>query len=111
MDKASVELAKIQPAKVANSDAKALARYFAALGADVTPDRLNDLLVLLAVLMIEAGGGLSLAVGMALSGAVRVPSGCRRTSRPARTLRTSVRPRWSAPVHWPANATRTARPR
>jgi hypothetical protein len=32
----------------------------------IGPDRLNDLLVLLAVFMIEAGGGLSLAVGMAL---------------------------------------------
>ena len=40
---------------------------------DVTPERLNDLLVLLAVLMIEAGGGLSLAIGMALSGPVRAP--------------------------------------
>jgi len=56
---------------VANSDAKALARYVAASGFEVTPDRLNDLLVLLAVLMIEAGGGLSLVVGMALTGLAR----------------------------------------
>jgi hypothetical protein len=68
IDGASAGLALIQPAKVANSDAKALARYLTAVGLDVTPDRLNDLLVLLAVLMIEAGGGLSLAIGMALSG-------------------------------------------
>jgi hypothetical protein len=80
MDKASVELAKIQPAKVANSDARALARYLAAVGADVTPDRLNDLLVLLAVLMIEAGGGLSLAIGIALGEA---PAG--RTAAPVST--------------------------
>ena len=73
MNAASAELAKLPTAKVANSDAKALARYLAALGADVTAERLNDLLVLLAVLMIEAGGGLSLAVGMALSGPVRAP--------------------------------------
>jgi hypothetical protein len=58
-------------AKVANSDAKALARYLSAAGLDVTPDRLNDLLVLLAVVMVEVGGGLSLAVGMALSGPTR----------------------------------------
>ena len=70
MNAASVELARLPTAKVANSDAKALARYLAAIGGDVTPERLNDLLVLLAVLMIEAGGGLSLAVGMALSGPV-----------------------------------------
>jgi hypothetical protein len=71
MQKAAGALASIQPARVANSDAKALARYLAAVGLHVTPDRLSDLLVLLAVLMIEAGGGLSLALGMALSG----PSG------------------------------------
>ena len=69
MDKASGELASIQPARVANSDAKALTRYLGALGLEVSPDRLNDLLVLLAVVMIEAGGGLSLAIGMALPGA------------------------------------------
>src|SRR5206468_10931491 len=66
IDGASAELASIQPARVANSDAKALARYLGALGLEVGPDRLNDLLVLLAVLMIEAGGGLSLALGMVL---------------------------------------------
>jgi hypothetical protein len=67
MDKASTELARIQPARVANSDAKALTRYLGALGLEIGPDRLNDLLVLLAVIMVEVGGGLSLAVGMALS--------------------------------------------
>ena len=66
MDKASGELARIQPGKQANSDAVALSRYLVAVGLHMTPDRLNDLLVLLAVLMIEAGGGLALAVGMAL---------------------------------------------
>jgi hypothetical protein len=68
MDKASAELASIQPARMANSDAKALTRYLGALGLEVGPDRLNDLLVLLAVIMVEVGGGLSLAIGMALSG-------------------------------------------
>jgi hypothetical protein len=51
-------LTKIQPAHVANSDAKALARYFAATGIEIGPDRLND-------------GGLSLAAGMAFSGPAR----------------------------------------
>jgi hypothetical protein len=68
VEKASEVLAKIQPARVANSDAKALTRYLGALGLEVGPDRLNDLLVLLAVIMVEVGGGLSLAIGMALSG-------------------------------------------
>ena len=75
MDRASGELAKIQPARVANSDAKALTRYLGALGLDVTPDRLNDLLVLLAVLMIESGGGLALALGLTLSEPARAASG------------------------------------
>lgn len=60
------------PARVANSDARALARYLAAVGLDVSTDRLNDLLVLLAIVMVEAGTGLSLAVGMALSGSPTV---------------------------------------
>lgn len=68
LDRASAELGSIQPVRVANSDAKALTRYIAALGVEVSPDRLNDLLILLAVAMIEAGGGLSLAIGMTLSG-------------------------------------------
>src|SRR5262249_16635211 len=59
MEAAASELAKVQPAKVANSDAKALARYLAAVGLTITPERLNDLLVLLTVFMVEAGGGLS----------------------------------------------------
>jgi hypothetical protein len=68
MEKASAVLASIQPARMANSDAKALTRYLGAVGLEVGPDRLNDLLVLLAVIMVEVGGGLSLAIGMALSG-------------------------------------------
>jgi hypothetical protein len=66
MQRASDALAS-GPAKVANSDAKALARYLTALGLDVGAERLNDLLVLLAVLMVECGGGLALSVGMALA--------------------------------------------
>jgi hypothetical protein len=37
----------------------------------IEADRLNDLLTLLAVVMIECGGGLALAVGMALSDGMR----------------------------------------
>jgi hypothetical protein len=67
MDKAAAELAKSRPARVANSDAVALASYLQGLGLNIDADRANKLLVLLAVLVIECGGGLSLAVGMALS--------------------------------------------
>jgi hypothetical protein len=69
IDTASAELAKFQPARVANSDAKALQRYLLAVGVDMTPERLNDLLVLLSVLMIEVGGSLALAIGIALGDA------------------------------------------
>ena len=65
IERADERLGKAPP--VANSDAAALRRYLLAVGLDVGADRLNDLLVLLAVLMIEAGGGLSLSVAMALS--------------------------------------------
>jgi hypothetical protein len=77
MDKAAAELAATKPGKPANSDAKALARYLAAAGLEIGADRLNDLLVLLAVLMIEAGGGLSLALGLALQAP---PAGARAAS-------------------------------
>jgi hypothetical protein len=49
----------MRAAKLANSDAKSLARFIIALGFAATPERLNDLLVLLAVLMVECGGGLT----------------------------------------------------
>jgi len=95
IDGASAELARTQPPKVANSDAKALTRYLGALGLEVGPDRLNDLLVLLAVIMIEAGGGLSLAIGMAL--------GAPPAARPDGRLDTStVRPEQSRTL--PMNA-------
>jgi hypothetical protein len=68
LEKASADLEHMRPAKVANSDAIALAAYLNRLGfSGVNAEWLNELLVLLAVLVIECGGGLALAVGMALS--------------------------------------------
>ena len=67
MDKASSELKNLGAPKAANTDAEALVTYLQGLGFNVTTDRLNKLLVLLAVLVIECGGGLALAVGMSLS--------------------------------------------
>jgi hypothetical protein len=66
MDRANAALSEA-PAHVANTDAKALQRYLGALEIRIDADRLNDLLTLLAVLVIECGGGMALAVGMALS--------------------------------------------
>jgi hypothetical protein len=66
---ASVQLASAPVSKTANADAKTLARYLQALGADIGAERLNDLLVLLTVALVEMGGGLSLALALTLSAA------------------------------------------
>jgi hypothetical protein len=66
MDRARGELAKAGPPRLANSDAAALAGYLQALGLSFDIERINKLLVLLAVLVLECGGGLSLAVGLTL---------------------------------------------
>src|SRR5262249_10967523 len=63
MDTARTELERIAAPKQANSDATALAGYLAALGVVASTETMNRLLVLLAVLVIECGGGLALAVG------------------------------------------------
>ena len=69
--KQKIEAARLElsapTTRQANSDAAALAGYFGALGWKIEADTLNKLLALLAVLVIELGGGASLAVGMALS--------------------------------------------
>jgi hypothetical protein len=67
MSAAEGELAAHGSSRLANSDAVALATYLQALGLSIDAERVNKLLVLLAVLVIECGGGLALAVGMALS--------------------------------------------
>ena len=77
IEREAAKMANTVPAKQANSDARTLARYLQALGVNTTPEHLNDLLILLAVLMIEAGGGLSLALGMALSAPPVAPAEAR----------------------------------
>ncbi len=67
MDRAAEALA-VGPARQANSDAAALAAF-----SGFSADTINRLLVVLSVLLLEFGGGLSLAVGMALQVA-RAPS-------------------------------------
>ena len=74
IEAARLELAA-PAARQANSDAAAISAYLSALGWSVHTDTLNKLLALLAVLVIELGGGASLAIGMALSQtAPRTPS-------------------------------------
>ena len=58
MAKATDDLAAARGAKVANSDARALADYLKGLGFDVDQERVNRWLVLLAVLLVECGAGL-----------------------------------------------------
>ena len=67
IEKATADLAANKPAKVANSDAKALAAYLSGLGFDVDADRINKWLVLLAVLIVECGAGVSIVVGTTLA--------------------------------------------
>jgi hypothetical protein len=63
---ADAELTAHGSPRPANSDAVAMATFLQAIGLRLDADRVNKLLALLAVLCIECGGGLSLAVGMAL---------------------------------------------
>jgi hypothetical protein len=66
MARARSELDKLPRSQVVNSDAVALSGYLAAVGHPLSTDALNKLLVILAVLVIEFGGGLSLALAMSL---------------------------------------------
>jgi hypothetical protein len=87
MANAAADLAHT-PTKLANSDAVALSVYLQALGFNIDADRVNKLLALLAVLCIECGGGLALAVGMALSD--RPATECERAAaNGARTVSTT----------------------
>ncbi len=76
MKEASKALEAIGTGTIANSDAVALASYLVSIGVKADPDVINKLLVLLAVLVIECGGGVSLAIGMSLStpGAAKTPN-------------------------------------
>ncbi|RTL61653.1 MAG: hypothetical protein EKK41_26830 [Hyphomicrobiales bacterium] len=97
MSKASEELSKLRPARPANSDARALARYMQAIGLDVGAERLNDLLVLLTVLVLEAGGGLSLALAMALSVST-TPAATASLNQPKKSLQPSATQSRTAPA-------------
>jgi predicted transcriptional regulator len=57
-----------QQGKVANADAVILAAYLQAIGIGASADRLNLILVLIAVLILECGAGLCFALGRVSSG-------------------------------------------
>jgi hypothetical protein len=65
MDRAHAELSALPP-HVSNSDAKAIVTLLNALGYSPTVAQVNLSLALLSVLLVELGGSVSLAVGMAL---------------------------------------------
>ena len=69
-DRASEALASLKPVMTPNTDATALADFSAALGFHVGADTWNRWLVILTVLLVELGAGLSFAVGIALRGGV-----------------------------------------
>ena len=73
MVKATEELAAIGTGKIANSDAAAIATFLTGIGIPADPDVISKLLVLLAVVVIECGGGISLAIGMSLQEANSAP--------------------------------------
>lgn len=73
MTKAQSELARA-PAQ-ANSDVVALTTYLAVLGVGVPAETVNGWLVLLAVLIVECGSGLSMAIGMSFAGGGQLPDG------------------------------------
>jgi uncharacterized membrane protein len=66
LNEAAAMLDKLPKSKVVNTDAVALSGYLTAVGHPLSTDALNKLLVILAVLVIEFGGGLSLALAMGL---------------------------------------------
>jgi biotin operon repressor len=82
MAKAAEDLTSTGPARVANSDAKAISTYLTGLGWEVTEDRVNKWLVLLAVLLVECGGGIALTIGQALSAATLAGQTGQRESAP-----------------------------
>lgn len=61
-------ITSLPPPKVVNSDAQAIVHFLNSLGYEPTVGQVNTALALLSVLLIEMGGSVSLAVGIALSG-------------------------------------------
>ena len=104
IERATIDLARTGPSKVANADAVALATYLQALGLSVDADRVNKLLILIAVLVIDCGSGLSLAVAMALGeGGRPMPERNRGTANGALTGSTSpLAPENAQPHKMPA---------
>lgn len=74
MADATRELKKIGPAKVANTDAAAISGYLALAGITVSTEAINRWLALLAVALVEFGGGLAFALASILREPVSAPA-------------------------------------
>lgn len=70
MAEADKGLKKLGPAKVANTDAVAISGYLAVAGVTIPVDAINRWLALLAVALVEFGGGLAFALSAVLREAV-----------------------------------------
>ena len=68
LDEAHTELVSLPPPKVVNSDAVAVVQLLQAFGYNPTVAEINTALAILSVLVMELGGSVSLAVGLALGG-------------------------------------------
>lgn len=74
MTLASRELKKLGPAKVANTDATAISGYLALAGIIVSTEAINRWFALLAVALVEFGGGLAFALASILREPVTAPT-------------------------------------
>lgn len=81
MTEANRALEKLGPAKVANSDASAINGYLAVAGITISTDAINRWLALLAVALVEFGGGLALLSRLS----------CATRSRPTRLNASKIR--------------------
>jgi hypothetical protein len=102
--KARAALDYIRPAKATNADAIVLAQYTAAVGVTIDPARLALLITLLAVVLLEAGGGLAFAVADALAVSQPVAPTEKRASSTASTAPTSDRTQPPAAIPEPEPA-------
>jgi hypothetical protein len=74
MAEASSHLSQLGPAKLANTDAAAIQSYLEVAGVKISVDALNRWLALLAVALVEFGGGLAFALASILRERVAIPA-------------------------------------
>jgi hypothetical protein len=97
---AKLEATKVSTTAANNADAKALVGYASVLGWTVDTEAVNKLLVVLATLTIEFGGGLALAVALSMRPeAVSTLSTAQSSTYPTQDLETPASAAENATVH------------